>query len=136
MVQASSSLQKCELSKVSERTATLTVHTTAGRQGAALRNADSGAVPHPSKAARSISLYEAPAAKQNPTAAMIARTATAQDDQTGDGTTSTVLLVGELMKQAERYTSEGVHPRVLAEGIELAQKESLQVCCYTFAILS
>lgn len=58
---------------------------------------------------------------------MIARTATAQDDQTGDGTTSTVLLVGELMKQAERYTSEGVHPRVLSEGIELAQKEALEV---------
>ena len=31
---------------------------------------------------------------QNPTAAMIARTAVAQDDQVGDGTTSVVLLVG------------------------------------------
>jgi T-complex protein 1 subunit zeta len=36
---------------------------------------------------------------QNPTAAMIARTAVAQDDQVGDGTTSVVLLVGELLKQ-------------------------------------
>ena len=35
---------------------------------------------------------------QNPTASLIARTATAQDDMTGDGTTSTVLLIGELMK--------------------------------------
>ncbi len=65
---------------------------------------------------------------QNPTASMIARTAVAQDDQTGDGTTSVVLLVGELLKQAERYTSEGVHPRVLSEGIEVAQKEALAVC--------
>ena len=32
-----------------------------------------------------------------------------------DGTTSTVLLIGELMKQAERYLNEGCHPRVLAE---------------------
>ena len=40
---------------------------------------------------------------------------------TGDGTTSVVLLVGELLKQAERYTSEGVHPRVLADGIEVAK---------------
>ena len=39
---------------------------------------------------------------QHPTAAMVARTATAQDDVTGDGTTSTVLLCGELLKQAER----------------------------------
>ena len=36
---------------------------------------------------------------QNPTANMIARVATAQDDITGDGTTSAVLIVGELMKQ-------------------------------------
>ncbi|KAF7782631.1 hypothetical protein Agabi119p4_2007 [Agaricus bisporus var. burnettii] len=63
---------------------------------------------------------------QNPTAAMIARTAVAQDDQVGDGTTSVVLLVGELLKQAERYTSEGVHPTIIAEGFDLAKKESLK----------
>ncbi|KAL6308209.1 chaperonin-containing T-complex zeta subunit Cct6 [Sparassis latifolia] len=62
---------------------------------------------------------------QNPTAAMIARTAVAQDDQVGDGTTSVVLLVGELLKQADRYISEGVHPTVIAEGFDLAKKESL-----------
>jgi len=37
---------------------------------------------------------------QNPTAIMIARTAVAQDDTSGDGTTSTVLFIGELMKQS------------------------------------
>ncbi|KAJ7497407.1 chaperonin Cpn60/TCP-1 family [Mycena latifolia] len=62
---------------------------------------------------------------QNPTAAMIAKTAVAQDDQVGDGTTSVVLLVGELLKQADRFTSEGVHPTVIAEGFDLAKKESL-----------
>ena len=50
---------------------------------------------------------------------MIARTATAQDDICGDGTTSTVLIIGELMKQAERYLSDGVHPRVLVDGFEV-----------------
>ena len=35
---------------------------------------------------------------QNPTAVMIARTAVAQDDITGDGTSSTVLIIGELLK--------------------------------------
>ena len=48
---------------------------------------------------------------------MIARAATAQDDIVGDGTTSNVLFIGELMKQAERHISEGVHPRVITEGI-------------------
>lgn len=64
---------------------------------------------------------------QNPTAALIARTAVAQDDQCGDGTTSVVLLVGELLKQAERVVQEGVHPRVIAEGFEVAKKEALIV---------
>jgi T-complex protein 1 subunit zeta len=58
---------------------------------------------------------------------MIARAATAQDEITGDGTTSIVLLVGELMKQAERYISEGLHPRIITEGFDLARKEALEV---------
>ena len=62
---------------------------------------------------------------QHPTAAMIGRAATAQDDIVGDGTTSNVLFIGELMRQAERYLGEGVHPRVLVDGIEAAKKETL-----------
>ncbi|CAJ0845570.1 7613_t:CDS:10 [Entrophospora sp. SA101] len=62
---------------------------------------------------------------QNPTAAMIARAATAQDEITGDGTTSIVLLVGELMKQAERYISEGLHPRVVTEVTKSIDRELL-----------
>ncbi|OJJ51412.1 hypothetical protein ASPZODRAFT_148694 [Penicilliopsis zonata CBS 506.65] len=63
---------------------------------------------------------------QNPTAVMIARAATAQDDITGDGTTSVVLLVGELLKQANRYISEGLHPRVITDGYEIAKTEALK----------
>lgn len=40
---------------------------------------------------------------------MIARTAVAQDDISGDGTTSTVIFIGELMKQSERYIDEGFY---------------------------
>jgi len=58
---------------------------------------------------------------------MIARSATSQDEITGDGTTSVVLLVGELMKQAERYISEGVHPRVVTEGFDIAKTEAVKV---------
>jgi len=65
---------------------------------------------------------------QNPTAVMIARAATAQDDICGDGTTSVVLLVGELLKQADRYISEGLHPRIITDGYEIAKTESLKVC--------
>jgi T-complex protein 1 subunit zeta len=58
---------------------------------------------------------------QHPTAAMIARSATAQDDITGDGTTSTVLLTGELLRLAEQYASEGLHPRILTDGLDRAR---------------
>eukprot|EP00599_Poterioochromonas_sp_BG-1_P010637 CAMPEP_0173143880 /NCGR_PEP_ID=MMETSP1105-20130129/6917_1 /TAXON_ID=2985 /ORGANISM="Ochromonas sp., Strain BG-1" /LENGTH=544 /DNA_ID=CAMNT_0014057487 /DNA_START=16 /DNA_END=1650 /DNA_ORIENTATION=- len=58
---------------------------------------------------------------QHPTAMMIARAATAMDDEVGDGTTTAVLFVGELLKQAERYTSEGLHPRQITEGYEIAR---------------
>ncbi|EMD00091.1 hypothetical protein BAUCODRAFT_365103 [Baudoinia panamericana UAMH 10762] len=63
---------------------------------------------------------------QNPTAVMIARAATAQDEICGDGTTSVVLMVGELLKQADRYISEGLHPRVITDGYELAKTEALR----------
>ena len=62
---------------------------------------------------------------QHPTAMLIARTATAQDDITGDGTTSAVLLCGELLKQAERQYSEGLHPRVVCDGYDLAKDHVL-----------
>ncbi|KAK5074942.1 T-complex protein 1 subunit zeta [Lithohypha guttulata] len=63
---------------------------------------------------------------QNPTAVMIARAATAQDDICGDGTTSVVLMVGELLKQADRYISEGLHPRIVTDGYEIAKTETLK----------
>lgn len=63
---------------------------------------------------------------QHPTATMIARAATAQDDMVGDGTTSNVLFIGELMKQSERHISEGIHPASIVDGIELAKKKSLE----------
>ena len=82
---------------------------------------------------------------QHPTASLIARASTAQDEVTGDGTTSTVLIIGELLKQADLYVSEviisfilfeasinlpqfqGLHPRILTEGFELAKVKALEV---------
>merc|ERR1712071_709923 len=64
---------------------------------------------------------------QHPTASLIARASTAQDDVTGDGTTSTVLVIGELLKQADLYVSEGLHPRIVTEGFEMGKNKSLEV---------
>lgn len=62
---------------------------------------------------------------QHPTASLIARTASAQDATTGDGTTTCVLLTGELLRQAERYITDGVHPRVIVDGYEEARETAL-----------
>jgi T-complex protein 1 subunit zeta len=64
---------------------------------------------------------------------MIGRAATAQDDIVGDGTTSNVLFIGELMRQAEQIIGEGVHPRHVVDGYELAKQETLRFL-ETFAI--
>jgi T-complex protein 1 subunit zeta len=64
---------------------------------------------------------------QHPTAALIARTASAQDAVTGDGTTSVILLVGEMLRVAEQLMSAGgnLHPRHIVDGYEVALKETL-----------
>ena len=44
----------------------------------------------------------------------------------GDGTTTNVLFIGEVMRQAERYIGEGVHPRIIVDGMEVAKIECLK----------
>eukprot|EP00703_Trepomonas_sp_PC1_P004419 JAP92187.1 TCP-1 chaperonin subunit zeta [Trepomonas sp. PC1] len=62
---------------------------------------------------------------QHPTIALIQRTSVAVDDICGDGTTQCVILIGELLRQARRWLQEGVHPRVLVDGFQLAKESCL-----------
>lgn len=43
---------------------------------------------------------------------------------TGDGTTSTVLFIGELLRCCKRYIADGVHSRILVSGIDKAREFS------------
>lgn len=52
----------------------------------------------------------------------------------GDGTTTNVVLIGELLKQSERYLAEGLHPRVITEGFDLAKTRALKFL-ETFKVL-
>eukprot|EP01064_Diplonema_japonicum_P017447 TRINITY_DN2556_c0_g2_i1.p1 TRINITY_DN2556_c0_g2~~TRINITY_DN2556_c0_g2_i1.p1 ORF type:complete len:566 (+),score=204.33 TRINITY_DN2556_c0_g2_i1:65-1699(+) len=63
---------------------------------------------------------------QHPTAALIARASTAMDDETGDGTTSTVIMIGEALTHADELVAEGIHPRTIAEGFDLAANEAIK----------
>ncbi|VFV32682.1 t-complex protein 1 subunit zeta, partial [Lynx pardinus] len=58
-------------------------------------------------------------------ASLIAKVAIAQEDITGD-ITFNVLIIGELLKQADLYISEGLHLRIITEDFEDALERALQ----------
>ena len=61
---------------------------------------------------------------EHPTAKMIVEVAKSQDTAVGDGTTSAVILAGELLKQAETLLEQGVHSTVITNGYRMAVNEA------------
>src|SRR3972149_1592365 len=57
---------------------------------------------------------------EHPAAKMIVEVAKTQDDEVGDGTTTAVILAGELLKNAEALIDQEVHPTILVGGYKLA----------------
>ena len=57
---------------------------------------------------------------EHPAAKMIVEIAKTQDDEVGDGTTTAVVLAGELLKKAEELLDLDIHPTVIAAGYRLA----------------
>ena len=57
---------------------------------------------------------------EHPAAKMIVEVAKTQDEECGDGTTTAVILAGELLKKAEALIEQNVHPTVIAGGYRLA----------------
>lgn len=64
---------------------------------------------------------------EHPAAKMMISVAEAQDDEVGDGTTTSCILIGELMEEAERLLSKGIHPTIVANGYALAIEKSLSI---------
>ncbi|MFX0169256.1 MAG: thermosome subunit alpha [Candidatus Hodarchaeota archaeon] len=62
---------------------------------------------------------------EHPAAKMIVEVAKTQDDEVGDGTTSAVVLAGELLKQAELLIDQKIHPTVIVEGYRKANEKAL-----------
>jgi len=60
---------------------------------------------------------------QNPTASLIARAIVSQKSYIGDGATSAVILIGETLKNLEKYLEKGIHPQILCDGIDMARIE-------------
>ncbi|OPY38571.1 MAG: Thermosome subunit alpha [Methanoregula sp. PtaU1.Bin051] len=64
---------------------------------------------------------------QHPGAKMVIEVAKTQDDQVGDGTTTSVVLVGALMEQAETLLEQGIHPTVISQGFRLGMEKALEI---------
>jgi len=61
---------------------------------------------------------------EHPTAKMIVEVAKTQETEVGDGTTTAVVLAGELLKNAEDLLEKDIHPTVIAKGYRLAEAEA------------
>ncbi len=61
---------------------------------------------------------------EHPTAKMLVEVAKTQDQQCGDGTTTAVVLSGELLRRAETLFEQNVHPTVITRGFSLAREEA------------
>jgi archaeal chaperonin len=61
---------------------------------------------------------------EHPAAKMVVEVAKTQEDVVGDGTTTAVVLAGELLKKAEDLLDQDIHPTVLARGYRLAEEKT------------
>ncbi len=57
---------------------------------------------------------------EHPAAKMLVEVAKTQDEECGDGTTTAVILAGELLKKAESMIEQNVHPTVISGGYRMA----------------
>ncbi len=61
---------------------------------------------------------------EHPAAKMIVEVAKTQDEECGDGTTTAVILAGELLKKAEGLIEQNIHPTVISGGYRLAANKA------------
>ncbi len=64
---------------------------------------------------------------EHPAAKMVVDVAKNQEQNVGDGTTSAVILAGELLKQAESLLDLSIHPTMIAKGYHLANLEANRI---------
>lgn len=64
---------------------------------------------------------------QHPAAKMMIEVAKTQDKEVGDGTTTAVVLAGELLKKAEELLEQGIHPSLIVSGYGKAADKAISV---------
>jgi len=64
---------------------------------------------------------------EHPTAKMMVDLAKSQEQEAGDGTTTVVMLAGELLAKAEELMDLGIHPTIIIEGYRKAAAKALEL---------
>ena len=64
---------------------------------------------------------------ESPAAKMVVEVAKTMDEVAGDGTTTAVVLGGELLKKAEELLEQELHPSVITLGYRLAEEKSKEI---------
>ena len=63
---------------------------------------------------------------EHPAAKMMVEISKTQDDMVGDGTTSAVILAGELLRKAEELLDQNIHPTMLVSGYRKATQKAIE----------
>jgi thermosome len=63
---------------------------------------------------------------QHPAAKMLVEVAKTQDNEAGDGTTSAVIIAGELLNKAEELIDKNIHPTIIIDGYKKAAERALE----------
>jgi thermosome len=63
---------------------------------------------------------------QHPAAKMMVEVAKTQDNEAGDGTTSAVIISGELLNKAQELIEKNVHPTIVIDGYRKASEKALE----------
>ncbi len=64
---------------------------------------------------------------EHPAAKMMVEVAKAQEDEVGDGTTTAVVVAGELLKKAEELLDQDIHATVITTGYRLAATKAQEI---------
>lgn len=64
---------------------------------------------------------------QHPAAKMMLEVAKTQDNEAGDGTTTAVIIAGELLNKAQELIERSVHPTIIIDGYKKASEKALEV---------
>lgn len=64
---------------------------------------------------------------EHPAAKMIVEVAKTQEAEIGDGTTTVVVIAGELLKKAEDLLEQDIHPTLITRGYRMAAEKALEI---------